>query len=123
MPFASNRLDGRRVYFEDDGGQGSPVAVLGGFLDLVELVRRAPIARALSDLRHEFRLIFIDHRGHGRSDKPHDPEAYQMTLRVETFWPSSTNWRSRERTALASPGADGCVAAWANMPQSAFGPS
>ena len=30
----------------------------------------------------EFRLIYADHRGHGRSDKPHDPSAYAMPLRV-----------------------------------------
>jgi pimeloyl-ACP methyl ester carboxylesterase len=82
MPFATNRRDGRRVYFEDDGGQGSPVVVLGGFLDPVELVRTAPLARALQKLADEFRLVFIDHRGHGRSDKPHDPKAYEMSLRV-----------------------------------------
>ncbi len=30
-----------------------------------------------SDLAKEFRLIAIDNRGHGRSDKPDDPAAYQ----------------------------------------------
>jgi pimeloyl-ACP methyl ester carboxylesterase len=82
MPFATNGRDGSRVWFEDDGGDGSPVVVLGGFLDPVELVRDAPIARALRDRSDEFRLVFVDHRGHGRSDKPHDPDAYAMALRV-----------------------------------------
>lgn len=82
MPYAENELDGRHVYFEDDGGKGSPVVVHGGFLDPVELVRRAPLARALGALGDEFRLIFVDHRGHGRSDKPHDPAAYAMPIRV-----------------------------------------
>jgi pimeloyl-ACP methyl ester carboxylesterase len=82
VPFATNARDATRVYFEDDGGDGQPVMVLGGFLDPVELVRRAPIARALQELPREFRLIYVDHRGHGRSDKPHEAEAYAMPLRV-----------------------------------------
>jgi pimeloyl-ACP methyl ester carboxylesterase len=82
MPFATNARDGRRVYFEDDGGEGTPVAILGGFLDPIDLVRDAPIARALQALSDEFRLIFVDHRGHGRSAKPHEAKAYAMPLRV-----------------------------------------
>ena len=31
----------------------------------------------------EFRPIYVDHRGLGRSDKPHDPAAYVMAMRVE----------------------------------------
>lgn len=82
MSFATNARDAARVYFEDDGGDGTPVAILGGFLDPVDLVRGAPIARALQELTDEFRLIYIDHRGHGRSDKPHEAEAYAMPRRV-----------------------------------------
>ena len=82
MPFARNAFDASRIYFEDDGGAGTPVVVLGGFLDPVDMVRFAPIARALRELPEEFRLIYVDHRGHGRSDKPHDRESYAMPLRV-----------------------------------------
>ncbi len=82
MPYATNAIDGARVYFEDDLGEGPAVVVLGGFLDPVPLVRRAPMARALSASAQGFRTIVIDHRGHGRSDKPHDPVAYAMPTRV-----------------------------------------
>jgi len=82
MPFARNALDGSRVYFEDDGGAGTPVVFMGGFLDPIELARRAPIAMAVAALPEEFRPVFVDHRGHGRSDKPHGAEAYAMRLRV-----------------------------------------
>ncbi len=34
-------------------------------------------AQLESDLAKEFRMIAIDNRGHGQSDKPHDPMAYQ----------------------------------------------
>lgn len=81
MAYATNPHDGTRVYFEDDGGAGVPVVVHGGFLDPVWIVRRAPIVQALQRFP-EFRLIIVDHRGHGRTDKPHDPAAYVMPLRV-----------------------------------------
>jgi pimeloyl-ACP methyl ester carboxylesterase len=79
---ATNARDGVRVYFEADGGTSAPVVLLGGFLDPIALVRRAPIAQALARFPDEFRLVFVDHRGHGRSDKPHDVSAYAMPLRV-----------------------------------------
>ncbi|HEX6399732.1 MAG TPA: alpha/beta hydrolase [Actinomycetota bacterium] len=82
MSTATNAVDASRISFEDDGGGGAPVVILGGFLDPIELVRRSPIARELGALTDEFRLIFVDHRGHGRSDKPHDADAYAMPLRV-----------------------------------------
>jgi pimeloyl-ACP methyl ester carboxylesterase len=83
MPYARNALDGRRVYFEDDGGDGAPVVLHGGIIDSVGLVRESNIAQALRKLSTDkFRLIYVDHRGVGRSDKPHEMEAYAMPLRV-----------------------------------------
>jgi 3-oxoadipate enol-lactonase len=82
MPYATNSSDGTRVYVEDGGGTGAPVVLYGGILDSTELVRRSPIARALQNLPDEFRLIYADHRGLGRSDKPHAVDAYVMTLQV-----------------------------------------
>jgi pimeloyl-ACP methyl ester carboxylesterase len=68
------------VYFEDEGGDGAPVVVHGGFLDSVADLRSSAIAGRLP--AGEFRLVYVDHRGLGRSDKPHDIEAYAMPLRV-----------------------------------------
>ena len=82
MPFATNAADGTRVYFEDDGGAGTPVVLYGGILDSTELVRREPIPLALRELAGEFRLIYADHRGLGRSDKPHDVASYAMPLQA-----------------------------------------
>lgn len=80
MPYARNAQDDARTYFEDDGGGGTPVVFHGGFGEPLGLVRDAPVARAVP--RDEFRHVYVDHRGHGRSDKPHHPEAYRMPLRV-----------------------------------------
>jgi pimeloyl-ACP methyl ester carboxylesterase len=79
MPRSRNRLDGRQVYFEDDSGDGVPVVLHGGFLDSVADVRESTIAQALP--LGEFRRIYVDHRGLGASDKPHDPAAYAMEVR------------------------------------------
>ena len=80
MSYAANALDGSRVYFEDDGGDGAAVVLYGGFLDAVDELRDSTLARALPG--DEFRAIYVDHRGLGRSDKPHDPAAYAMPVRV-----------------------------------------
>lgn len=83
MPYATNALDGSRIYFEDDGSGGETVVLHGGLLDSVDLVRDSNIARALRDLPEgEFRLVYADHRGVGRSDKPHEAKAYAVGLRV-----------------------------------------
>jgi pimeloyl-ACP methyl ester carboxylesterase len=80
MPRSRNRLDGRQVYFEDEGGDGAPVVFHGGFLDSVADVRESTIAQALR--AGQFRRIYVDHRGLGASDKPHDLAAYAMEVRV-----------------------------------------
>ncbi len=81
MPYATNAIDEHQIYFEDNGA-GVPVIFHGGFLDSVDLVRRSPLAGALQTRSDEFRVVYVDHRGHGLSDKPHRPEAYAMHLRV-----------------------------------------
>jgi pimeloyl-ACP methyl ester carboxylesterase len=82
VPYAANPHDGTRVYFEDGAGPGTPVVLYGGILDTVDLVRRSPIARALSELPQEFRLVYADHRGLGHSDKADAVEAYAMRLQA-----------------------------------------
>ena len=68
------------MYFEDDGGAGAPVVLHNGFADSVRDLRDWVLADALAS--EGFRIIFADHRGHGRSDKPHDPAAYALPLRA-----------------------------------------
>jgi pimeloyl-ACP methyl ester carboxylesterase len=80
MPYATNAVDQTRVYFEAEGDGGDPVVLTGGLLDSVADVRESELPEALP--AGEFRLIYVDHRGLGRSDKPHDRESYAMELRV-----------------------------------------
>ena len=79
MPYAHNPIDGVDIYYEDTLGEGAPVVVYTGFLDPIEVAQSSGLVLAL---RSEFRLIFADHRGHGRSGAPHEPDAYALPTRV-----------------------------------------
>jgi pimeloyl-ACP methyl ester carboxylesterase len=79
VPFASNALDGLRVYFEDDGGPGPPILFLNGLGDPIAASRRWGVSTALAP---DHRCIYIDQRGHGLSEKPHDPAAYTTALQI-----------------------------------------
>ena len=57
-----------------------PSSFHGGLLDSVDDVRESKLAQALPP--DEFRLIYVDHPGLGRSQKPHDSKAYAMSLRA-----------------------------------------
>jgi pimeloyl-ACP methyl ester carboxylesterase len=79
MPYATNPIDHVRTFFEDVGGNGPPILVYPGFTDPLGYAKASPLAQGLMP---EFRLIFADHRGQGRSDKPHVVEAYALATRV-----------------------------------------
>jgi pimeloyl-ACP methyl ester carboxylesterase len=79
MPFATNPIDACRVYFEDDGGDGPPVVFLNGLGDPIAASRRWGVSAALAP---DHRCIYVDQRGMGKSNKPHEPAAYATKLRV-----------------------------------------
>jgi len=65
--------NGVKIYYTDEG-QGEPVILVHGFAATADLNWRLPgIVRRLA--RH-YRVITFDHRGHGLSEKPHDPKLY-----------------------------------------------
>lgn len=70
--------DGVRIYYEVYGA-GPPVFLHHGFTGSIEGWRRAGYIDALSA---RFRVIAMDARGHGRSDKPHDEADHTLILRT-----------------------------------------
>jgi pimeloyl-ACP methyl ester carboxylesterase len=55
-------------------GQGEPVVLIHGFTGSIQPQWGLPgIIKALSQ---DYQVIALDNRGHGRSDKPHDPKQY-----------------------------------------------
>jgi len=70
--------EGVRVYFTDEG-QGDPVVLIHGFSASGETNWRGPgIIQGL--LEAGFRVITVDNRGHGKSDKPHEVDKYGVEM-------------------------------------------
>ncbi|MDI1482524.1 alpha/beta hydrolase [Polyangium sp. y55x31] len=66
--------DGVELHYVEYAGTGSPVVLLHGFLGSAQGNWIAPgISSALAS-RH--RVVLLDQRGHGQSDKPKDASAY-----------------------------------------------
>ncbi len=80
MPYATNPVDGVRTYFEVSGSAGAPVVFYSGFADPLEVAKASTLAETLSA---EFRLVFADHRGQGRSDDLLLPHVLEL-LRAAT---------------------------------------
>src|SRR5262249_17474553 len=77
MPYAHNQ--GVRIHYQTEGA-GPPLVLQHGFTDSVESWYELGYVEAL---QNAYRLILVDARGHGASDKPHDPTAYAHKHHVE----------------------------------------
>jgi len=76
VPYANS--EGVRIHYEVDGAE-VPLVLLHGLSWSLEWWHELGYAQALKGL---YQLILIDARGHGRSDKPHTPDAYGLALDV-----------------------------------------
>ena len=63
------------MYYEIEG-EGPPVVMVHGFALSLESNWKAP--KWVESLKNDYKLILLDCRGHGKSDKPHDEESYRM---------------------------------------------
>jgi pimeloyl-ACP methyl ester carboxylesterase len=70
MPYATN--NGVRIHYEREGS-GPPLILQHGFTRSLEGWRDSGYVDVL---KGDYELILVDARGHGMSDKPHDPAAY-----------------------------------------------
>jgi len=76
MPYANN--GSVRIHYQVEG-EGPALILQHGFTESLVDWYEAGYVEAL---RPDYRLILIDARGHGASDKPHDPDAYVLNRRV-----------------------------------------
>ena len=77
MPYASNQ--GIRIHYHVEG-DGPPLVMQHGFTSSIQ---NWYLNGYVDPLQKDYRLILIDARGHGASDKPHDAEDYELSLRVK----------------------------------------
>ena len=72
--------DGLTFRYIDEGARSDPpVLLIHGFASNIEMNWIGPSwVKALVDA--SFRVLALDNRGHGQSDKPRDPEAYRPAL-------------------------------------------
>jgi len=71
--FFFTSFDGVKIHYEVKG-EGKPVVLVHGFIVDGESWKRTAL---YVDLLHSgFKVITLDLRGNGKSDKPHDPESY-----------------------------------------------
>lgn len=76
MPDANN--ESIRIHYQVEG-EGSPWVLHHGFAgSLEDWYERGYV----EGLKNDYQLVLLDARGHGMSDKPHDPKAYEMQRRV-----------------------------------------
>src|ERR1700733_2843600 len=111
MAFAVHQ--GGRIHYRAVG-KGPPLILHHGF---TQTIKRWYLCGYVEALRNDYTLILVDPRGHGRSDKPHDPIAYALPTRVAdvvavldalaieraTFWGYSDGGRIAFGLAKYSP--------------------
>lgn len=76
MPYATNQ--GLRIHYRVEG-RGPALVLQHGFRWNLEGWSRYGY---VDPRRSRHRLILVDARGHGASDKPYDSEAYALSLRA-----------------------------------------
>jgi hypothetical protein len=76
MPYSVNQ--GVRIHYQIEG-DGQPLVLQHGFTDSLEAWYELGYVEGL---KTDYRLILIDARGHGASDKPHQPDAYERDRNV-----------------------------------------
>jgi len=78
----ASRARAEDKYFDSAGvkihytieGQGPPVVLVHGFTASIQAQWGLP--GIITKLKPDYKVIALDNRGHGRSDKPHDPKLY-----------------------------------------------
>jgi pimeloyl-ACP methyl ester carboxylesterase len=75
---------GVKIHYIDTGPRdGEPIVLVHGFTRSIENTWGE--TGIIDELDDEYRVIAIDCRGHGKSDKPHDPEKYGAEMAADVI--------------------------------------
>jgi len=85
--FVLAQAEPKDAFFDSDGvkihyltqGQGEPIVLIHGFTGNARF-HWAASDGPMAKLAQHYRVIALDNRGHGLSDKPHDPKQYGSTM-------------------------------------------
>lgn len=66
-------FDGTKIYYEIKG-EGAPIILVHGFTNNAQSWKRGTLYPAL--LKQGYKVIILDQRGNGLSEKPHTDAAY-----------------------------------------------
>ncbi len=69
-------VENGRLYYEVAGDGPEALVLQHGYSDSLETWREYGYIDALTP---DYRVVLIDARGHGKSDKPHTPESYELS--------------------------------------------
>lgn len=100
LPVDSNyfsSFDGTRIYYEVRG-YGKPVLLVHGFIMTGRLWKSLPLYTTL--LQSGYKVILLDMRGNGSSDKPHDTAAYQNDAEAKDIMGLMDHLNVRQYSAI-----------------------
>jgi pimeloyl-ACP methyl ester carboxylesterase len=69
--------NGVKIHYRIEG-KGEPVLLIHGFT--ASIVMNWGLPGVIKDLAKDYQVIALDNRGHGQSDKPHDPKKYGQEM-------------------------------------------
>lgn len=90
LALASPAATPQDQFFDSDGvhirfvdlGRGEPIVLVHGFTMNLESWNRG---NTLRSLERDYRVVALDVRGHGRSDKPHEPGRYGIHMALDVL--------------------------------------
>jgi len=91
MPYVDN--NGIRIHYQVEG-EGPPLVLQHGF---TSSMRRWYLHGYVDAMKSAYQLVLVDARGHGQSDKPHDPAAYDLDSQKFSIGFSRSVWHIRQR--------------------------